>query len=240
MINLPILTVTALANGINPCGIGMMITFLGYLLVFGNMGGEKTKRAATGGRPYMGKLYWDGGLYILSVFVTYLVLGLMFYQAAFYMQRWWLAGVFKQILGGLIVIAGLIQLKDVFWQDSPFHLRMPKMGFEKISKLMAKTGAGVTVLIGVLTTIFATPCMLPLYVGTTAVIARSGLSMTAVLGYFLYYNLIFVMPLIVILMVMIGGKRVVEMKEWEHKNTVWMRFVLGMALVVMGIIIVFR
>ncbi len=228
MINIPILTATALANGLNPCGIGMLITFLGYLLVFGGKGRER------------GWLLRMGIIYISSVFVTYLILGLMFYQVAFYMQRWWLAGVFKQILGGVIVIAGLIQLKDVFWQDSPFHLRMPKMGFEKISKLMSKTRAGVTVLIGVLTTIFATPCMLPLYVGTTAVIARSGLSMAAVLGYFLYYNLIFIMPLIIILTVMVGGKQVVEMKEWEHKNTAGMRFVLGMALVVMGIIIVFR
>lgn len=228
MINLPILTATALANGINPCGIGMLITFLGYLLVFGGKGKEK------------GWLIKTGLIYIGTVFVTYLFLGLMFYQVAFYMQRWWLAGAFKQILGGVIVIAGLIQLKDVFWQDSPLHLRMPKVGFEKISKLMARTSVGVTILIGILTTVFSTPCMLPLYVGTTAVIARSGLPMISVLGYFLYYNLIFILPLIVILVSMVGGKQVVEMKEWEHKNTTWMRLLLGMALVVMGVIIAVR
>lgn len=228
MINLPILTATALANGLNPCGIGMLITFLGYLLVFGGRGKEK------------GWLIKTGMVYIGTVFVTYLLLGLMFYQAAFYMQRWWLAGAFKQILGGVMVIGGLIQLKDVFWQDSPIHLRMPKVGFEKISKLMAKTSTGVTILIGILTTVFSTPCMLPLYVGTTAVIARSGLPMISVLGYFLYYNLIFILPLIVILVSMIGGKQVVEMKEWEHKNTTWMRLLLGIALVVMGVIIAIR
>lgn len=228
MINLPILTATALANGINPCGIGMLITFLGYLLVFGGKGKEK------------GWLIKTGLIYIGTVFVTYLFLGLMFYQVAFYMQRWWLAGAFKQILGGVIVIAGLIQLKDVFWQDSPLHLRMPKVGFEKISKLMARTSVGVTILIGILTTVFSTPCMLPLYVGTTAVIARSGLPMISVLGYFLYYNLIFILPLIVILVSMVGGKQVVEMKEWEHKNTTWMRLLLGIALVVMGVIIAVR
>ena len=228
MINLPILTATAFANGLNPCGIGMLITFLGYLLVFGGKGKDR------------GWLLKIGLVYIGTVFVTYLVLGLMFYQLAFYMQRWWIAGVFKQVLGGMIVIAGLIQLKDVFWKDSPIHLRMPKIGFERINKLMARTSVGVTVLIGVLTTVFATPCMLPLYIGTTAVIARSGLPMVAVLGYFLYYNLIFILPLIVILVSMVGGKQVVEMKEWEHKNTTWMRFILGLALVIMGIVIAIR
>lgn len=227
-INIPLLTVTALTNGLNPCGIGMLITFLGYLLVFGGKGKD-------------GKFILRTGLiYILSVFVTYLLLGLVFYGAAFYLQRLWISFVFKYIVGAALVIAGLIQIKDVFWIDSPIHLRMPKAGFEKLNKLMAKTNMSVTILIGVLTTVFSTPCMLPLYIGTTAVIARSGLGMTKVLGLFMYYNFIFILPLVVILLVMSKGKQVVGMKEWEHKNTKWMRFVLGIALVIVGILIVSR
>jgi cytochrome c biogenesis protein CcdA len=203
----------------------MMITFLGYLLVFG---------AKDKGNKYIFK---TGLIYILSVFVTYLMLGLMFYGLAYYLQRLWIAAVFKYIVGGALVIAGLIQLKDVFWIDLPIHLRMPKSAFEKLSKLMAKTSTSVTILIGVLTTVFSTPCMLPLYVGTTAVIAQSGLGMVKVLGLFLYYNLIFVLPLLVILTVMSKGKQIVEVKEWEHKNTKWMRFVLGFVLVAAGLFI---
>jgi len=225
-ISLPILTVTALTNGINPCGIGMLITFLGYLLVFG--GKNKNKKW----------IYKIGFVYILSVFVTYLLLGLVFYGAAYYLQRWWLAGVFKYLIGGAILIAGLIQLKDVFWQESPIHLRMPKVGFEKINKLMAKTSVGVAALIGFLTTVFSTPCMMPLYLGTTAVIARSGLPMIKVLGLFLYYNLIFILPLIGILLAMGEGRQIVDMKEWEHKNTKWIRLVMGILLVFVGILIV--
>jgi len=227
-ISLPILTITALTNGINPCGIGMMITFLGYLLVFG--GRSKDKKW----------IYKIGFTYILSTFVTYLLLGLVFYSAAFYFQRSWLAGVFKYVIGGALALAGLIQLKDVFWQDLPIHLRMPRLGFEKINKLMVKTGVGMAALIGFLTTVFSTPCMLPLYIGTTAVLARSGLPMVQILGWFLYYNLIFVMPLILILSAMAEGKQVVDMKEWEHKNTKWMRLLLGTALIIVGYLIVSR
>lgn len=227
-INIPLLTVTALTNGLNPCGIGMLITFLGYLLVFGARDKDNKYVLRT------------GIIYILSVFVTYLMLGLIFYGAAFYLQRLWIAFVFKYIVGAALVIAGLIQIKDVFWIDSPIHMRMPKAGFEKLNKLMAKTSTSVTVLIGVLTTVFSTPCMLPLYIGTTAVIARSGLGMTKVLGLFMYYNFIFILPLIVILIVMSTGKQVVGMKEWEHKNTKWMRFVLGFVLVMVGMLIIRR
>jgi len=222
MIGLPILTAAALANGLNPCGIGMTITFLGYLLVFG---GNKRK----------GSLLKIGAVYVLSVFLTYLMTGLLFYSLAYYMQRLWLASVFKYILGGLIVGAGLIQIKDVFLPNIPIHLRMDIKGFNKISGLMAKASLPVAFLVGFLTTMFSTPCMMPLYVGTATVIARSGLPMIAVLGYFLYYNFIFILPMIIVWLVMVAGKEVVEMKEIQHKTGKWMRLVLGLFMVGVGI-----
>lgn len=229
--NLGILTGAALVNGLNPCGIGLMITFLGYLLVFGG-------RATTGGHPYMGKIFRDGFLYILSVFVTYLILGLFFYGLAYYLQRLWLAQIFKYILGGVMMVVGLIQLKDVFWEHFPIHLRMSGKAYEKLNYLMMRSGSWVGVVVGVLTTVFATPCMLPVYIGTTSYIARSGLPIVLVLGYFLYYNLIFISPLIIILLVMIGGKQVVEMKEWEHKYSKWFRLILAIMLLTMGLFII--
>lgn len=228
MINLPVLTAAAITNGLNPCGIGLMITFLGYLLVFGE--GNKKK-------------YWVlklGVVYILSVFLTYLLLGLLFYGMAYYLQRWWLASVFKYIIGAMVLGAGLIQLKDVFWQDLPIHLRMPLGGFEKISKLMMKASMPIAALIGFLTTVFSTPCMLPLYVGTATVLARSGLPTISILGYFSYYNLIFILPLILILVVMVTGKEIVAMKEWEHKTTKWFRLVLAIAMFFVGLLIILR
>lgn len=228
MISLPVLTIAALTNGLNPCGIGLMITFLGYLLVFGEKKNDK---------KWLVKL---GVVYIISVFVTYLLVGLLFYGMAYYIQRWWLASVFKYIIGLAVILAGLIQLKDVFWIDTPIHLRMPLKGFEKISGLMMKASLPISALVGFLTTIFSTPCMLPLYVGTATVLAKSGLPMPVILGYFTYYNFIFILPLILILVVMTAGKEVVAMKEWEHKTTKWMRLVLAIAMLAVGIVIMIR
>ena len=226
MINLGVLTVAAITNGLNPCGIGLMITFLGYLLVFSE--GDKKRRW----------ILTLGGVYILSVFVTYLLTGILFYGMAYYLQRWWLASVFKYIIGALVLGAGLIQIKDAFWQDLPLHLRMPLKGFEKLNALMLKASLPMAAVVGFLTTVFATPCMLPLYVGTATVLARSGLPMVSILGYFVYYNLVFILPLILILIVMSGGREIVAMKEWEHKNTKWMRLVLGLAMVIVAYLIV--
>jgi cytochrome c biogenesis protein CcdA len=238
--NLGILAGAALVNGLNPCGIGLMITFLGYLLVFGNNKNSKNQKLKKSkfGIDFNSSVLQEGLIYILSVFVTYLILGLFFYSLAFYLQRLWLATIFKYILGVVMVVVGLVQLKDVFWNNLPLHLQMSGEAYKKLNMLMAKGGSWVGVLVGVLTTIFATPCMLPVYVGTTSYIAQSGLPIISVFSYFLYYNLIFISPLIVILLVMVGGKQVVEMKEWEHKYSKWFRLVLGIMLIVMGVFII--
>jgi len=226
-ISLLSLTLAAITNGLNPCGIGMMITFLGYLLVFGQNKKDKY---------YLWKL---GAVYIGAVFATYLFIGLLFYSLAFYLQRLWLASVFKYVIGGVIFLAGLIQIKDGIWPDSPIHLRMPDFGGKKINQLMARMSLPMAALVGVAVTAFSTPCMLPLYVGTATVIARSGLPMALVLAYFLYYNLIFILPLMVVLAVMGAGKEVVAMKEMEHKYGRWMRLLMGLVLVVVGYLIIF-
>ncbi len=234
-INLLTLTGAALANGLNPCGIGMMITFLGYLLVFSPHPGPLLGKER--GNQRLLKL---GVVYIGSVFLTYLTIGLLFYSLAFYLQRLWLAAVFKYLIGGAVIAAGLIQLKDFFWPESPLHLQMSKKASQRVGQLMKTASLPMAALVGVAVTAFSTPCMLPLYVGTATVLARSGLPMVLVLFYFLYYNLIFILPLILILIVMVKGKEVVAMKEIEHKYGKWLRLMMGVVLVVVGWLIVSR
>lgn len=218
-----------------------MITFLGYLLVFGvPKKNSLLRQKATEGQGKNSRILTAGVVYIVSVFVTYLFIGLIFYSLAFYLQRLWLALIFKYLMGGAVMIAGLIQLKDGIWPESPIHLRMPSFGGRKIGQMMEKMSLPMAALVGVATTAFSTPCMLPLYVGTASLLANSGLPMGVVLTYFLYYNLIFISPLILILVVMYKGKDVVAMKELEHKYGRWMRLLMGILLVVVGYLIIFR
>lgn len=224
-ISIPVLTTAALANGLNPCGIGMLVTFLGYLMVFG-------------GKRKKSEIVIMGWAYLLAMFVTYLFLGLFFYGAAYYMQRWWLAKLAKLAVAIAISGAGLIQIKDAFWPDSPIHLRMSMFGYKKLNELMAKMSVPVSLLIGILTTAFSTPCMLPLYIGTAVVLSRSGLNMIQVLGYFLYYNLVFLAPMLIVFGVMVKSREIVAMKEWEHKNTKWMRLLMGVFMLGVGYLII--
>ncbi len=218
-----LVTLAGLADGINPCAIGMIVTLLGYLIVFSN---EKKKAG-----ELMLKL---GLIYIATVFLTYLTVGLAFYQFVVVLQHSIWADMVSWVIGGGLLIAGLIQVKDFFWPESPIHLRIPGVSKKRLNGLVEKGSIPAVIVLGVLVTVLETPCSLPLYVGTATLLAGSGLPMIGVAGYFLYYNLLFVLPLIVVLVVMYKGREVVAMREWEHKMEKWMKLSLGVLLLGMA------
>lgn len=206
-----LVTVTGLMNGLNPCALGLMMTFLGYLMVFG--GKKKNDK----------NILVLGGLYLFGVIVTYLLLGLVFYNLAYVLQRSVWIGAVKYVLASIIFVFGLMQIFGV-------ELPMPRKFSVWLEKLMKKINGPVSILVGGLTAIISAPCTLPVYVGTATVLAGSGMEPVKTLFYFIYYNLLFVLPLLVVLILVYKGKRVMEMKEWGHKNEKIMKIVGGIVL----------
>lgn len=218
-LSLPLMTVAGLVDGINPCAIGMMVMLLGYLLTFAN----KPERVIK-----------TGLLYIGAVFVTYLVVGLGLYSFVSQLDLTLGAKILNYTVGTILVIAGLIQLKDFLGIEKGPHLRIPTASKARLMALIEKVNYPATALLGVLVTLLETPCSLPIYVGTASILARSGMPLPMVVLYFLYYNLLFVLPLIIVLVVLWKGKRLVEVKEWEHKAKKWMHLSLALVLLSMG------
>jgi len=174
-------------------------------------------------------------VYLLSVLVTYLTVGLIFYNLAYYFQRIALAAYLNKIVGILVMTMALFQLKEVFLPGSRFRLGPPKWASKKMIDLMERISIPVAVLLGFLTTAMGTPCMLPLYLGTVTVLVNSGLASSEVMVKFLYYNLVLILPMMVVFVVMVKGKRVVGIKEWEHRTEKWWRLLLGVAMLFVSI-----
>lgn len=219
LVSLPLVTIAGLADGINPCAIGMLLLLLGYLIVFAKKPQDVIKL---------------GVVYILSVFLTYLMIGLVFYQTvSWFQESVWLMRV-NRVIGSLLLVGGVIQIKDFFMPNVGPHLRIPSFSKDVLMKFIEKASIPGTVTLGVLVTIVETPCSLPLYVGTATVLAQAGLSPLLVAGYFIYYNFLFVLPLIVLLVLVWKGKEVVELSEWRHKAEKWMQLSLGVLMVLLG------
>jgi len=213
------ITVAGLVDGINPCAIGMMVMLLGYLLVFA----KKPERVIKTGLLYVG-----------TVFATYLIVGLGLYSFVSKLDLTGGAKVLNYLVGAGLLIAGVIQFKDFLGIEGGPHLRIPTASKEKLQTMIEKVNYPTVVLLGILVTVLETPCSLPIYVGTATILSQSGMAFPLVMGYFLYYNFLFVLPLLVVLVVMWRGKRLVEMKEWEHRVKKWMHLALSIVLLGMA------
>jgi len=224
-LSLPMITIAGLVDGINPCAIGMMVMLLGYLLVFAKQPERVIK---------------TGLLYVGTVFVTYLVVGLGLYNFVSQFDLTGEAQVLNWVVGGVLTIVGLIQLKDFLGIEGGLHLRIPTASKERLQGLVEKVSYPTTIILGILVTLLETPCSLPIYVGTATILSQSGMAFPLVMGYFLYYNFLFVLPLLVVLALMWKGQKLVEMKEWEHKAKRWMHLGLAVVLLGMGVWLLFK
>lgn len=219
-VTLPIITVAGLIDGVNPCAIGMILLLLGYIIVFARKP-EKILRL--------------GGVYILTVYLTYFAIGLLFYSSVETLNLSPYRVIFDRILGVILLLAGLVNIKDFFAPGKGFSLEIPQKARPGLLKLVEKVSWPATIVLAVLVTFLETPCSLPIYVGTATILNYSGFALPVVLAYFAYYNFLFILPLVVILLLVWRGREMVSLKEWEHRAKRWMKLSLGILLLAMGL-----
>jgi cytochrome c biogenesis protein CcdA len=218
-ISLPILVGAALVDSINPCAFGVLIFLLAYL----------TKRFK---QP--NKLLIHGGVYIFGVYVTYLSAGLLLLPVIRSLGRF---SVYAYIIiAALIIIAGLLEIKDYFFYGKWFSLQIApddavriKMYVRKISdNLFTAFGLGIFVALVEL------PCTGAVYLAVLAIMSITGFTVRNV-SQLLLYNVIFVLPLAIIVYAMYKGVSSKEMHKWRDKHKEAMRLITGVVLLALGI-----
>ena len=139
------------------------------------------------------------------------------------------------MLVALIVIAGgLIEVKDFFWYGKGSSLMIPEEYAEKIADKMDSLTVPAAVVLGVFVAAVELPCTGGPYLAILTVLSQQGVNATAY-ALMALYNLIFVMPLIIIVtFAYLGSYKVDEMKEWKHMNKAKMRMMAGLLMVFLG------
>jgi len=224
-VSLPLIVTAALIDSVNPCAIGMLILLLGYLMVFAKKP-EQMLRA--------------GLIYIVTIFLTYFLIGLVFSHFVYALVAWKYYKVasegIKYAIIILIWLAALINIKDFFWYGKGISLHMPYSKTPILMGLIQKATIPATIFLGILVTLFELPCSLPLYVGAIMVMTNT-FSYFLSISYLLLYNFIFVLPLIVIFTILLKTKKVFEAKDWQERGNKWMKLAMGLAQVGIGVVL---
>ena len=207
---------TAAVDSINPCAIGVLVLLIATLL-----GLAKDRK----------KMLTVGLIYITAVFVTYLAAG---FGLLLVIQKLNIAEELSLLVGGLVVLLGLIEIKDFFWYGKGISLQISPKRAKQVKKYIENVSIPGAVFLGMFVAAVELPCTGGPYLAITTLLAKIGFGWN-VFWLLVLYNFIFVLPLIVILMMVYFGVNTETVKSWKNEQKKWMRLIMGLVMVALGI-----
>ncbi|MBI3026981.1 GAP family protein [Candidatus Woesearchaeota archaeon] len=208
--------ITAAIDSINPCAIGVLILLISVMIAF------RTKR----------EMLVYGLIYIAAVYVTYISagLGILYFLTVIPLK---VSEYISIVVGSIIVIAGLIEIKDFFWYGQGITLSIPQQRAKQIHEMTRKITLPGIILLGAFVAGVELPCTGGPYLAILLVLSQN-FNLSAFL-LLVFYNVIFVMPLLIILfMIYFGYTKVQNLKRWKQANRTYMRLATGITLVLLG------
>jgi len=218
----------AIADAINPCALAIMTMVLVSILLANP---DKKHKVITGGLAF-----------ILAVFIGYMFYGFVIVQF-FKTFAIWTSNIYPYVTKGLAIgaiLLGLMNLKDFFYYkpgslgtEMPLKMR-PRLKI-LINKITSTRGAFI---LGLFVTLFLLPCTIgPYLIATQALTTLSGLK---IFLYLMLYNLIFILPMLIITFIVYGGIHQSEkIASWKDRNIKYIHLFTGILLIGLGILIFF-
>lgn len=210
--------VTALVDSINPCAIGVLILLISTLIVLA----ENKKR-----------MIGTGLLYIATVYITYFLAGI---GLLLFIQRFNISEPLGVIVGFLVILLGLMEIKDFFWYGKGFSLGIPQSQIPRMRKWAEKGSIPAVIGLGFLVAAVELPCTGGPYLAITTLLAKD-FSLYAI-WLLLLYNFLFVLPLIIIVALAYAGLSIEEVHKWKESKKRWMRLLVGLVMVALGVLLI--
>jgi cytochrome c biogenesis protein CcdA len=217
-LTIPILVGAAIIDSINPCAFGVLIFLLAYLF-----------KAFHSRRSVL----LHGLTYISAVFLTYLLAGLLLLPVISQLGRV-SAGAYVGI-GIILIIFGVLEIKDFFFYGKGPSLRIFPSAGRRIELIIRHiTGKlSTSFFLGVFVALVELPCTGAVYLGVLALVSLAGLTANNFL-LLVIYNLLFVLPLVIILLLIHRGGQTEKFEMWREKYRGYMRLAIGLLLIALG------
>lgn len=218
------ITTLALADAVNPCEIAVLIMAVIAILI---QNPENRKKVLYAGLAFSSAIFM--GYIFYGVVIIYLLgeFSLLLKNYSPYLYNG---------LGIVALLIGALNIKDYFmYQPGGIATEMPMRMRPRVKMLINKiTSPGGAFVIGLLVTVFLVPCTMGPYFIASGLLVPLGIIKS--LPWLIYYNIIFILPMIAItLMVFFGFKKIEEVSGWKEKNIRKLHLIAGILLVCVGI-----
>ena len=215
---LPLVLIAALIDSVNPCAFSVLLVTITFLFSIGRLRNNILK---------------IGGVYILGIFVVYVLIGLGLLQALHLFNT---PHFMAKVGAVLLIVLGGINLINELFPRFPIKLRIPVKTHDKMANLMDRASLPTAFILGGLVGLCEFPCSGGPYLLVIGLLNDSATYLKGV-GYLGIYNLIFVLPLIIILLLSSNKIVVGKVKKWQAEKKHLMRWVGGLLLLALGVFI---
>lgn len=216
----------AAVDAVNPCALAVLTLMLIAILTYN----PKNRK----------NLLLAGLAFATSVFIMYLIYGLIiikFFQLIQALTS--IRLILYKVLGGLAIVLGILNIRDYFvYKPGTIGTEMPMKLRPKMKKLINKvTSPKGAFVIGLFVTVFLLPCTIGPYVIAGGILSASALVKT--IPPLLLYNLVFVLPMIILtFFVYKGFARVQDISGWKDRNIKKLHLFAGIIMFLLGIAMV--
>jgi len=223
-----LVTIAALAavNAINPCAIAMLAFTLIAILT-------KYPRERT-------KVLQVGFAFTFGFFLIYFIYGILLINVLKFFAGLETIKIYFYIAAGVIsIIIGLFNIKDfISYGAGGFVMETPRKWRPRLREIISKiTSPFGGFIVGLITAFFLTPCMIGPYLVASSLLQN--INIISAILWLLLYNLIIIMPMIVITLIIYFGFTTVDsVYGWREKNLKLLHLITGIILVLIGIALV--
>ena len=136
----------------------------------------------------------------------------------------------------LLIIFGIITLLNRFFPNMPVKLKMPSVVRRPMAKLLERTSLAAAFGLGALVGICQFPCMGGPYLMVIGLL-RDQVTYLTGFWYLLLYNIMLIIPLILVLWFSADKTVVDKMQGWKRDHLARVRLIAGIAMIVLGALI---
>ena len=228
-LTLPAIIGAALIDSLNPCAFALLLVFVATMLAM-----LQRQPDAVGAAKARRWLLSRGGIYIIGIFLTYLVLGLGLLGALEFTKTLSSTHIVSRIAALVALGLGLLAFQEAllpeFGSRLSAHMDMARMR-ELVSRLSLPALFGAGVLVGLCTV----PCAGAVYLAVLALLSAQATFAVGV-AYLVLYNIVFVAPLMIILALASSPPVYRKLARWQLRQRMALKLATGVVTISVGLL----
>lgn len=217
---LPLITVSALVDSINPCAFSILIVSVVFLFGLGRSK-EHVLRY--------------GLVYIAGIFAAYFLIGLGILQA---LHIFGIPHFMSKVGALLLVLFGLLEITEILFPKFPIKLGVPHSAHAKMNELLKKVSIPAMFLLGAFVGLCEFPCTGGPYLSALGLLHDQQTYWHGA-AYLLLYNIIFVLPLVIILLLASNRVLVEKVQAFQKTNRSLMKLLAGFLMIALAFVILY-